>query len=127
MFVGVESGVPADQVPPLRVNSVTAPVPFSPPSGSPTRISFPLAEIATEFPNSNAFSGTANAVPEDHPDPVEVYTVAVPNMSFAASEVLFGSPTTAVDPFAEIATDVPKELAPAGRVRALGVLSVEPL
>ena len=59
MFAGVESAVPVDQVPPLRVNSVTAPVPLSPPSGSPTRISFPLAEIATEFPKSYAVDGTA--------------------------------------------------------------------
>jgi hypothetical protein len=70
--------------------------------------------------------GTANAVPEDHPDPVEVYTVAVPIVPVAAS-LLFGSPTTAVDPFAEIATDVPKALEPAGRVRESYVLSVEPL
>ena len=54
MVAGVESAVPADQVPPLRVNSVTAPVPLSPPPGSPTRISFPLAEMATELPNSYA-------------------------------------------------------------------------
>ncbi len=70
--------------------------------------------------------GTAKAVPEDHPDPVTVYTVAVPPVLVVASK-LPGSPTTAVDPFPEIATAVPNALAPAGRVRTLGVLSVEPL
>jgi hypothetical protein len=95
-------------------------VPLTPPVGSPTRISFPLADIATEFPKENAFGGTAKGVPEDHPDPVEVYTVAVPLP-------VPGSPTTAVDPFPEMATDVPKEIALAGRVRPVGVLSVDPL
>ena len=47
-------------------------------------------------------------------------------MSVVSSK-LSGSPTTAVDPFPETATEVPKELASAGRVRALGALSVEPL
>jgi hypothetical protein len=124
VFAGVESAVPADQVPALRVNTVTAPVPLSPPPGSPTKISFPLAEIATEVPKSKPVDGTAKAVPEDHPDPVEVYTVALPPVP---PPKLLGSPTTAVDPFPETATDVPKELALAGRVRPVGGLSVEPL
>jgi hypothetical protein len=70
--------------------------------------------------------GTAKAVPEVQTDPVKVYTVAVPLVPVVVSTLL-GSPTTAVDPFPAIATEVPNAPALAGRVSALGVLSVEPL
>ena len=110
---GAVSDVPADHDPLAKVKTVASPVPESPPPGSPTIAVVPLADIATELPKSSAVSGGVSAVPDDHVAPLNVYTVAAP------VGTLPGSPTMAVVPFAETASDVPNELAEAGRVSAV--------
>ena len=78
--------------------------------------------VAGQSPNSIAVAaGAVSAVPDDHVAPLNVYTVAAPR------GILPGSPTMAVVPFAETASDVPNELAEAGRVSAVPAESDVPL
>jgi hypothetical protein len=72
VVAGTVRGVPDDHDPLARVNTVAAPVPASPPPGSPTIAVVPLADIATEVPKSSAVSGTESGVPADHVVPLNV-------------------------------------------------------
>src|SRR5271169_2096422 len=87
---------------------VAAPVPTSPPSGSPTRAVVPLADKATDVPKTVPVDGGVRGDPFDHDPLANVYTVAAPAAPFA------GSPIIATVPFEESATDVPNAPLPAG-------------
>ena len=92
---------------------MTTPRVSIPALGSPTTATEPEFDNATEVPNSAELVGTARSVPSFH-ESAKVYTVAAP-VPLSPPK---GSPTRAVVPDPESATDVPKAPSSAGAVSA---------
>ena len=96
-------------------NEVTRPRPALPADGSPTSAIEPEFDNATDVPNADGIGlvGTTRSVPAFH-EVVWVYTVAAP-VSLSPPT---GSPTSAIVPVPESATDVPNSPASGGAVNA---------
>jgi hypothetical protein len=75
----------------------------------------PLLESATEVPKALEVFGPVNCGPVDHEEPPPVNMVAAPWPAAPPP----GSPTSAVEPSLESATEVPNELAVSGAVSAV--------